>query len=103
MATKLKFADDDNGMTNSTEALSSRAESVFPKAQILTIELTDHVPLGCTVEESVHEDDDFIFISKVTSKGNAETSGLKVGDVIVGVTGLFGDMTCTIDSNVETM
>ena len=103
MATELKFSDDENGMTNSTTELTSRVETVFPRAEILTITMDDHVPLGCTVEESLHEDDDFIFISKLTKGGNAEEAGLKVGDVIVGVTGLFGDIICTIESDVEKM
>lgn len=103
MATKLQFSDDENGMTNSTMELSSRVESFFPNNEIVTIVLEDHVPLGCTVEESLHEEDDFIFISKLTKNGNAEKAGLKVGDVVVGVTGLFGELACTIDSDVEKM
>jgi len=101
MATKLQFSDDENGMTNSTMELSSRVESFFPNNEIFTIVMEDHVPLGCTVEESLHEEDDFIFISKLTKNGNAEKAGLKVGDVVVGVTGLFGELACTIDSDVE--
>lgn len=101
MATELKFSDDENGMTNSTTELTTRVETVFPRAEILTITMDDHVPLGCTVEESLHEDDDSIFISKLTKGGNAEHAGLKLGDVIVGVTGLFGDIVSTIESDVE--
>ena len=102
-ATKLKFSDDENRMTNSTVALSSRVESLFPGAQVLTIEMAEHVPLGCTVEESLHKDDDVIFISKLTQEGHAEKARLQVGDVIVGVTGLFGQMTSTIDTDIEKM
>eukprot|EP00535_Pseudo-nitzschia_heimii_P002226 CAMPEP_0197186764 /NCGR_PEP_ID=MMETSP1423-20130617/14562_1 /TAXON_ID=476441 /ORGANISM="Pseudo-nitzschia heimii, Strain UNC1101" /LENGTH=330 /DNA_ID=CAMNT_0042638165 /DNA_START=122 /DNA_END=1114 /DNA_ORIENTATION=+ len=101
MATKLRFSNDDNGMTNSTLELSSRVEKLFPKAQIITTVLPQHVPLGCTVEESLHEDDDCIFISKLTKEGNAEGAGLEVGDVIVAVTGVFGKLECTIDADVE--
>jgi len=101
MATKLKFSDDENGMTDGTVDLFSRVESFFPTAEILTIEMANHIPLGCTVEESLHEVDDFIFISKLAEKGNAEVAGLEVGDVIVGVTGLFGKLACTIDADVD--
>jgi len=101
MATELKFTDDENGMTNSTTELSSKVETVFPKAEILTLTMDDHIPLGCTIEESLHENDDFIFISKLTQDGNAEGAGLKVGDVIVGVTGLFGDLISTLETDAE--
>lgn len=101
MATKLKFADDENGMTNTTVELSSRVETLFPSTETLTIEMAEHVPLGCTVDESLHEDDDFIFISKLTINGHAEEAGLQVGDVIVGVTGLFGELVSTIDTDIE--
>lgn len=100
-ATKLKYSDDENLMTNSTLESSSRVESLFPGAQVLTIEMAEHVPLGCTVEESLHKDDDVIFISKLTQEGHAEKARLQVGDVIVGVTGLFGQMTSTIDTDIE--
>ena len=103
MATKLKFSDDENGMTNSTVQMSSRFETLLPRAKIFTIEMAKHVPLGCTVEESLHVDDNFIFISKLTKKGHAEGAGLEVGDVVVGVTGLFGELACTIDATVEQM
>jgi len=100
MATKLEFSNDDK-MTNSTSELYSRVENLFPEANFVTSILDDHVPLGCTVEESLHEDDDYLFISKVTAESHAERAGLKVGDVIVGVTGLFGEMEVTIDADVE--
>ena len=103
MATKLKFSDDENGMTNSTSELSSRVEKLFPRAEIITTVLPQHAPLGCTVEESLNDNDDYIFISKLRKKGHAEGAGLEVGDVIIGVTGLFGKLECTIDANVEKM
>ena len=103
MATELKYADDESGMTNSTTEIFSRVEAVFPKAEIVTMTLDDHIPLGCTVEESLHEDDDFILITKLTKGGNAAGAGLKVGDVVVGVTGLFGELICTLESDVDKM
>lgn len=93
---------DETGTANSTVGeTSSRIETLFPGAELLTIELIDHIPLGCTIEESLHEEDDSIFISKLTKEGNAEKAGLRVGDVVVGVTGSFGELTGTINSDVE--
>jgi len=100
-STQLQYSDDKNGMTNSNVELNSRVEDIFPGSEILTIEMADYQPLGCTVEESLHEEDDFIFISKLTAKGYAEKAGFQVGDVIVGVTGSFGQLTGVLDANVE--
>jgi len=91
----------ESGIANSTLETPSQFELIFPGAEVITVEMIDHIPLGCTVEESLHEDDDFIFITKITEEGNAEKAGLQVGDVIVGVTGLFGDMTSTLNSDVD--
>jgi len=100
-STQLQYSDDKNGMTNFAVEIKSRVEDIFPDCEILTLELADYQPLGCTVEESLHEEDDFILISKLTSKGCAETAGLQVGDVIVGVTGSFGELTDVLDASVE--
>ena len=88
-----------------TPSSGSRIEALFPgdNVQVLTIELIEHVPLGCTVEESLNEDDNCLFVSKLTKEGNAEKAGLKVGDVVVGMTGLFGELTGTLESDVEQM
>jgi len=96
-STQLQFSDDKSGMTNFTVEIKSRLEDVFPDSEILTLEMADYQPLGCTIEESLHEEDDFIFISKLTAKGCAEKAGLQVGDVIVGVTGSFGELTDVLD------
>lgn len=89
--------------TTTTTTPQSRIEALFPgdNARVLAIEMIDHVPLGCTVEESLHEDDDCLFVSKITKDGNAEKAGLQVGDVVVGMTGLFGALTGTMESDVE--
>jgi len=95
------MATNDNGITNTTVELASRVETLFPRAEVVTVEMAEHVPLGCTVEESLNEEDDYIFISKLTSNGHAEVAGLEVGDVIVGVTGMFGELISTLDADVE--
>jgi len=81
--------------------IMERVQEVFPEGEILTFTLVDHRPLGCTVEESLNEQDDYVFVSKVTPEGNAEKAGLLVGDVIVGLTGLFGGLTIVMDAGVD--
>ena len=55
------------------------------------ITFNKHRPMGCTVEESL-ADGGTVFISAITPKGNAALAGLQVGDVILAVSGIFGDM-----------
>jgi PDZ domain len=64
---------------------------VSPDATICTFSLAQHRPMGCTVEESLSAGY-HVFISAVKEGGNADVAGVQVGDVIVGVTGLFGGM-----------
>jgi hypothetical protein len=98
-------ADNTSPSSSSVELvmLMEKVEKLFPEGELLTMTLKDHRPLGCTVEESLNEDDDFVFISNVKEGGNADKLGLKVGDVVVGVTGLFGEVTIVIDCGVEKM
>jgi hypothetical protein len=111
-STQLQFSDDKNTNTNTntndisnnvTLEFTSQVGDIFPDGEILTIEMIDHQPLGCTVEESIDEEDDFIFISKLTDKGSAENAGLQVGDVVVGVTGTFGQLADVLGASVEKM
>lgn len=79
------------------------AEKLFETATFLEVTLAEHKPLGCTVEESLaavtielaeneKQKLHYVFLSAVKSGGNAEKAGLLPGDVIVGVTGLFGEL-----------
>ncbi|KAL3918965.1 MAG: hypothetical protein SGILL_003990, partial [Bacillariaceae sp.] len=81
--------------------LNGQVDEFFPNGEIITVTLGEHRPLGCTVEESLDDKDDFVFISKVTEGGSADNAGLKVGDVVVGMTGLFGELTIVMDAGVE--
>jgi len=54
-----------------------------------TLVLPEHRPLGCTVEESLGTET-AVFCTSLQPSGNAAAAGLQVGDVIVGITGLFG-------------
>jgi hypothetical protein len=72
--------------------VNGSAENLFPDAEFLEFVLSPHRPLGCTVEESL-ADARHIFVTKVTLEGYSGVAGLLPGDVIVGVTDLFGDLT----------
>lgn len=72
---------------------------VLQGADLLEFALSPHRPLGCTVEESLVSEIDktkrnqhYVFVSKVTPGGFAEQAGLQVGDVVVGVSGIFGQL-----------
>jgi predicted metalloprotease with PDZ domain len=76
---------------------------LFESADFLEVVLSEHKPLGCTVEESlasavIESGDntqtklDYVFLSAVKPGGNADKAGLLVGDVVVGVTGIFGEL-----------
>lgn len=76
---------------SSTVSTSNFLFGKDPNFAIRTLTLKDHRPLGCTVEESLAaEDDHAVFVASVKEGGFAQLAGLQVGDVIVGVTGLFG-------------
>ena len=57
-----------------------------------TFLLPEHRPLGCTIEESLAPNDPYVFVSHLQEGGFAASAGLAVGDVIVAVTGLFGEL-----------
>ncbi|GAX16245.1 hypothetical protein FisN_3Hh273 [Fistulifera solaris] len=89
--------------TTDVEEPHFTAERLFKSADFLEVVLSEHKPLGCTVEESLASavievgDNtqmklDYVFLSAVKPGGNAEMAGLLVGDVVVGVTGIFGEL-----------
>ena len=59
---------------------------------LLRMRLPSHKPtLGCTVEESLGNDNLHVFVAKVVPEGPAAMAGMQAGDVIVGVTSVTGD------------
>jgi C-terminal processing protease CtpA/Prc len=72
----------DQDMTDDTSSSSTNTT-------IITLELPKHKPMGCTVEESL-ADGAILFVSSIVTGGNADTAGLRVGDVVTAITGLFG-------------
>lgn len=99
----------------SIEEATTASESLIAKAvdkkfgddgELIAIELPEFRPLGCTVEESLDTENDpnIVFISKLVEGGNAQTGGLEVGDVVVGVTGLFDEaLVPVLEAGLEKM
>ena len=105
-------------VSESDKILQDIIDDLYPSGELITLVIKDHRPLGCTIEESlaaststtstsnkntvkINDDDDddtmlgledspAVFVSKIVEGGHAEQAGIKVGDVIIGVTGLFG-------------
>uniref|UniRef100_A0A7S1GJI6 PDZ domain-containing protein n=1 Tax=Cyclophora tenuis TaxID=216820 RepID=A0A7S1GJI6_CYCTE len=78
------------------------AEDRFPKAEIYLVTLEEHKPLGCRVEESLaHPEEKWVFVSKIVEGGFAESAGLEVGDVILGISGVFGTMEEVAEQGVD--
>lgn len=75
-------------------------KKIFPVAEYEDFSLYPHRPLGMTIEESL-SDSRFILVTKVVEGGNAGKAGLAVGDVLVGISGLFGELTNAVGLEVE--
>lgn len=79
-----------------TEAAETTEAKAFPEAtfgneaEIIVLNVLPHIPLGCTVEESL-ADAQHVFCTAVVANGFAAQAGLLVGDVLVSVTGQFGE------------
>ncbi|KAL3933293.1 MAG: hypothetical protein SGBAC_010461 [Bacillariaceae sp.] len=79
---------------------------------LVSYELQEHKPLGCTVEETVVEDCNYVFVSKLVPGGLAAQAGLQVGDVLIATNAMFGggggdddeskdDLTILVKSGVD--
>jgi predicted metalloprotease with PDZ domain len=79
-------------------------KEAFPTAQFYNFDMPEHRPLGCTIEETLDPTEEYVFVSKVVPGGFADQAGIQIGDVVVAVTGLFGDVTTIVlESGVEKM
>jgi len=81
--------DDDavNGLPKLTGCLKDRALHEF--------ELKYHKPMGCSVEESLADEPDganYVFVAEVHKDGHAAKAGLRMGDVIVQLSGTFDEV-----------
>jgi hypothetical protein len=91
-------------ISDTPNSLKPAPKDVFPTAQFYTFDMPEHRPLGCTVEESLDPLEEYVFVSKVAPGGFADQAGIRVGDVLVAVTGLFGDVkTIVLESGVDKM
>mmetsp|Transcript_32324 Transcript_32324/g.68352 ORF Transcript_32324/g.68352 Transcript_32324/m.68352 type:complete len:306 (-) Transcript_32324:291-1208(-) len=83
--------DDDEENANKPLELTGALKDSRP----YEFELKEHKPLGCSVEESLANEPDgakYVFVAEVTRGGNADLAGLKVGDVIVQLSGTFDEV-----------
>lgn len=61
-----------------------------------------HAPLGCTIEETLApQHAPLVFLSAIRPGGPADLAGMQVGDVIVGVSNVFGELTDVAREGVE--
>lgn len=92
---------EENATGESDDAMLAKFRAIHPcdsdivgDIHLLAFTLQDFKPLGCTVEESLVVAEDgskSVFVSNVLEDGNAWKVGIKVGDVIVAVSGNFRD------------
>jgi hypothetical protein len=76
--------------------------TLFPSAQFLGFTLAEHKPLGCTVEESLaHPKEKYVFCSKIVDGGFAHQAGFEVGDVLLAVSGIFGEPQNVVGLGIE--
>ena len=69
-------------------------------------ELKQHKPLGCSVEESLANEPDaakYVFVADIVKGGNADKIGLRVGDVIVQLSGTFDEVVDVAGLGIEKM
>jgi PDZ domain len=113
----------DDGTSSST-TLTPDAASLDPNksraekdpllgSDLVQLSIWPHAPLGCVVEECLATYDNsaaavddlhppvFVFVSAVKTGGYAERAGLRVGDVLVECTDLFGQLTDATCLGVE--
>jgi hypothetical protein len=76
---------------------------IFPSALSIDLELKEHKPMGCTVEETMDSANDYVFVTKLVPGGFADQAGIQVGDVLVAMNGMFGELTIVLESGVDKM
>jgi len=94
------------GILSKFNEYHSDEEITYTENYLLRFEMDEFKPLGCTAEESLNVSLDgskHVFISKVVEGGNAQKAGLKVGDVIVAVSGSFeaSNVTPVVGASLE--
>ena len=93
-------SDDDSDGEPIVQISELDVNKLFPDAPLEDFTLLPHRPLGITIEESL-ANSDCVFVSRVVEGGNADQAGIQVGDLLVAVTGLFGDLSPVMGVGVE--
>jgi len=86
------------------KAMQVMKEEFGDTAILVQYDLSEHKPLGCTVEETVVQECNYVFVSKLVPGGFASQAGLQVGDVLVATSGMFGgdgDLSIVVNSGVD--
>lgn len=97
----LRLADKSD-IDDNVETEPNILKSLYPGTHTLDINFKEHKPMGCTVDESLLDDGrQPILVTKVTSGGNAEKAGLQVGDVVVAMTGIFGEVENILGADLD--
>eukprot|EP00580_Thalassiosira_gravida_P001272 CAMPEP_0201604166 /NCGR_PEP_ID=MMETSP0492-20130828/4389_1 /ASSEMBLY_ACC=CAM_ASM_000837 /TAXON_ID=420259 /ORGANISM="Thalassiosira gravida, Strain GMp14c1" /LENGTH=313 /DNA_ID=CAMNT_0048068131 /DNA_START=102 /DNA_END=1043 /DNA_ORIENTATION=- len=101
-------AEDENDDASTTNANANeklpQLEGSLKSSFLLEFELVEHKPLGCSVEESLANEEDgskYVFVAEVNNGGNAAKAGLKKGDVIVQLSGTFSEVTDVTGLGIE--
>lgn len=88
-------------LANFRLSAAKSVDNAFPDAEIVTISLAEHKPLGCTVEEGLGNDLKPVFVSKVIEGGNSEKGGLEEGDVIIEISSMFDGMENVLGKGID--
>jgi len=100
-----------NSEVQTPNFIEASAEEELPKltgsladSRLQEFELKEHKPLGCSVEESLADEPDgskYVFVAEVKNGGNAEKAGIKMGDVIVQLSGTFDEVVDVAGLGIE--
>lgn len=95
---------EDSAAPEPTKAFAIEDSPLLKQIGTTSISLTlkQHRPMGCTVEQSL-ADEDILLVSSLVEGGHAATAGLRVGDVVVGITGTFGTIVGTEGMPIGTL
>ena len=98
------FGSADNDAT--TNGLPPKLTGSLSGSRLHEFELKQHKPLGCSVEESLANEPDvakYVFLADVVEGSNADKIGLRVGDVILQLSGTFDEVVDVAGLGIEKM
>jgi hypothetical protein len=95
---------DKHDATATTSKQQPAAAAAAAAVLLVNVTLTQHRPLGCIVEESVALTNTLphlVFVASVSPNGHAAKAGIQVGDVIVAMSGLFGQVESVLGQGID--